>query len=239
MSGGRLYLPMVSHFDTQAEAILDLYRRLRPRFALPEGISMMNPYQVPETWSVASQFYQKFYGDDKPRVFIFGINPGRFGGGVTGVPFTDPIRLADKCGIPNHLRRLPELSSEFIYAMIEAYGGVKAFYGRFFFSQMSPLGFLRDGKNLNYYDDKELMRDCEPFMVSCIRRQLKTMPTFEHCFCMGEGENFKYFSRLNERHGFFKEIIPLPHPRWVMQYRRRRVGEYVGLYLEKFKKFGE
>jgi Domain of unknown function (DUF4918) len=226
---------MKRSFDTNAEAILDFYRRLRPRFALPEGISIMNPYKVAATWEVAAEFYRKFYGDSQPRVFIFGINPGRFGGGVTGVPFTDPIRLADKCGIPNHLRRLPELSSEFIYSMIEAYGGVKDFYGKYFFSQMSPLGFLRDGKNLNYYDDEQLLKDCEPFMLSGIRRQMEAMPTFELCFCMGEGENYKYFSRLNQKHEFFKEIVPLPHPRWVMQYRRRRVGEYVGLYLDKLR----
>ena len=52
----------------------------------------------------------------------------------------------------------------------------------------------------------------EPFMLECIRRQLATIPTFSTCYCLGEGTNFKYFSRINARHGFFKEIIPLPHP---------------------------
>ena len=70
-------------------------------------------------------------------------------------------------------------------------------------------------------------------MLRCIRRQLETMPAFPVCFCLGEGENFKYFSRVNERNRFFTEIIPLPHPRWVMQYRRRRVGDYVELYVDK------
>ena len=61
------------------------------------------------------------------------------------------------------------------------------------------------------------------------------MPAFSTCYCLGEGENYKYFSRINERHGFFKEIVPLPHPRWVMQYRRKKVKEYVELYVEKLK----
>ena len=228
---------MVS-FDTQSAAILDFYKKLRPRFALPAGISIMNPYREPATWSVAEQFYKKFYGDGRPRGFIFGINPGRHGAGVTGIPFTDPIRLAEQCGIANDWKKQAELSSQFVYAMIDGYGGVDAFYGDYFFTAMSPLGFVRDGKNLNYYDDKELLRDIEPFVLSCIRKQLATMPTRETCFCLGEGENFKYFSRINERHGFFKEIVPLAHPRFVMQYRRKRVEEYVELYLSRLRKPG-
>ncbi|GGA96588.1 uracil-DNA glycosylase family protein [Puia dinghuensis] len=226
---------MAKSFATQAEAILDFYQHLRPRFAMGDGISIMNPYKEAATWGLTTQFYRKFYSDDRPRSFIFGINPGRHGAGVTGVPFTDPIRLAEECRIPNEMKRKAELSSEFVYAMIDGYGGVDAFYGDFFFTAMSPLGFVRNGKNLNYYDDKELLRDFEPFMLQCIRRQLETMPTTrERCFCLGEGENFKYFSKINQRHGFFKEIVPLPHPRWVMQYRRKRVGEFVELYLQRF-----
>lgn len=220
-------------FDTQSAAILDFYRTLRPRFVLPEGVSIMNPYKDPETWAVASRFYEKFYSDTLPRALIFGINPGRHGAGVTGVPFTDPIRLVDVCGIPNDWKKQAELSSQFIYTMIEAYGGAKAFYGRYFFTALSPLGFVRHGKNLNYYDDKELLRDVEPFVLKCIRMQLDTMPTYPICYCLGEGTNYGYFRRINEKHGFFREIIPLPHPRWVMQYRRKRVGDFVDLYLTR------
>jgi hypothetical protein len=220
-------------FDTQAAAILDFYRNLRPRFGLGNGIGIMNPYQEPAAWAVVQQFYLKYYSDDRPRVFIFGINPGRHGAGVTGVPFTNPIRLAEECGIPNDWKKKGELSSEFVYTVIEAVGGPVDFYGRYHFTALSPLGFVRHGKNLNYYDDKELMKAIEPFLFGCIRRQLATMPALPVCYCLGEGENYKYFSRINERHGFFKEIIPLPHPRWVMQYRRKKLRDYVDLYVNK------
>lgn len=222
-------------FETQASAILHFYRHLRPDFPLPEGVSIMNPYTNPETWKLASRFYEKFYSDMQPRALIFGINPGRHGAGVTGVPFTDPIRLDTACGIPNDWKKQAELSSQFIYAMIDAYGGTAAFYGRYFFTALSPLGFVRQGKNLNYYDDKQLMLDVEPFAVKCIRRQLETMPGYSVCYCLGEGTNYAYFRRLNEKHGFFSEIVPLPHPRWVMQYRRKKVDEYVRLYLERLR----
>jgi hypothetical protein len=223
----------------QSAAILDFYRHLDPRFALGDGIEIMNPYKDPTAWQLASLFYKKFYSDQQPRVYIFGINPGRHGAGVTGVPFTDPLRLAEECGIPNDMKKKAELSAQFVYQVIQAYGGVEAFYGRFFITALSPLGFVRHGKNLNYYDDKELTKSFEPFMLECIRRQLATIPTFSTCYCLGEGTNFKYFSRINAQHGFFKEIIPLPHPRWVMQYRRPRIREFVDLYLEKFSKISE
>jgi hypothetical protein len=223
----------VDRFDTQAAAILHFYRNLRPRFDPGKGIGIMNPYKEAAAWAVTEQFYPKFYSDNRPRAFIFGINPGRHGAGVTGIPFTDPIRLAEKCGIANGFPKRGELSSEFVYAVIDAFGGPKAFYGRFHFTAISPLGFVRDGKNLNYYDDKALVKAFEPFMLRCIRQQLATMPAYPVCYCLGEGENYKYFSRINDRYNFFADIIPLPHPRWVMQYRRKKIGEYVALYLEK------
>lgn len=226
---------MVKKFATQAQAILHFYKNQWPDFPMPEGISIMNPYQDKEALRAATAFYEKFYGDTNPRVFIFGINPGRFGGGVTGVPFTDPQKLREKCGIANEWKNLPELSSKYIYEMIEAYGGVSSFYGKFYITALSPLGYVKDGKNLNYYDDKELLRSAEPYMLQCIRRQLETMPTSSTCFCLGEGENFKQFSRINNKHQFFKEIIPLPHPRWIMQYRRKRIPEFINVYVEKLK----
>jgi len=220
-------------YATQSEAILHFYRSLEPDFKRPAGIEIMNPYLDPEAWPLTKAFYERFYSDKHPRVFIFGINPGRFGGGVTGVPFTDPIRLEDPCGIPNPWKKKAELSSLFVYEMIDAYGGVKAFYGDFFFTAMSPLGFTKNGKNLNYYDDKALLKACEPYMVSCIRRQIADMPAFSTCCCLGEGENYRQLKRINDQYNFFGEIIPLPHPRWVMQYRRKQVKEYVHLYVRK------
>ena len=67
---------------------------------------MMNPYTNGAAWEVVEKFYLKYYNDDRPRAFIFGINPGRHGAGVTGIPFTDPIRLAEKCGIAFQLTNI-------------------------------------------------------------------------------------------------------------------------------------
>jgi len=222
-------------FPTQAAAILDFYKNMRPDFKLGKGIGIMNPWLDPVAADLATTFYKKFYSDPKPRLYLFGINPGRHGGGITGIPFTDPGLLQEKCGIPNDLKRKAELSAQFVYAVIDAYGGVKDFYGDIYITALSPLGYTRDDLNLNYYDDKALLKDIEPFMIDWIRIQLATIPTGSICCCLGEGENYKQFKRLNDKHQFFREIVPLPHPRWVMQYRRKKLGEYVELYVQKLK----
>jgi hypothetical protein len=38
---------------------------------------------------------------------------------------------------------------------------------------------------------------------------------------------------LNNDHEFFNEVIPLAHPRFIMQYRRKFVAEYIDTYLKK------
>ena len=221
---------------TQSYAILNFYRNLKPDFDLPEGVEIMNPFADKDSSKLATLFYNKFYGDHHPRKFIFGINPGRFGGGVTGVPFTDPVRLQDECGIANDLPKKAELSSIFIYDVIKLYGGAAAFYKDFFITALSPLGFTKNGLNLNYYDEKALLKASEPYIVETIRTQQKEiLSKSDTCYCLGEGTNFRIFQKLNQQHGFFKEIIPLPHPRWVMQYRRKQIPHYAALYVERLK----
>lgn len=226
----------VAEIIGQAEAVLQFYQQLKPEFEKGEGIEIMNPFQSDDSWHIASTFYRKFYDDTHERVFIFGINPGRFGGGITGIPFTDPIRLESDCEIPNTFRKLPELSSVFVYEVVRAYGGAKKFYYDFLITALSPLGFTKDGTNLNYYDDKQLLKNIEPFIVECIRIQQREIRASKRCFCLGEGTNFKIFQKLNDKHGFFEEIVPLPHPRWIMQYRRKRLDEFVTQYIEKLRR---
>lgn len=215
-----------------SDKILDFYDKLNPRFSLPDGVVMMNPYLDREASEIAFRFYHRYYDDSRPRVLLFGINPGRFGAGITGIPFTDPIRLETKCGIENDLDKKPELSSEFVYEMIDAYGGVAKFYSDFFVTAICPLGFTLDGKNLNYYDDKDLQNNAEPFIVETIWQQKKITSSPEVCFSLGKGKNFTYFQRLNKKYHFFKTIIPLPHPRWVMQYRRKKKDSFIEEYVK-------
>lgn len=178
-------------------------------------------------------FYTKYFNDTKKRFFLFGINPGRFGAGVTGVPFTDPIILENVCGIKNSFQKKNELSSIFIYEMIDALGGPKKFYSKFFISSLCPLGFVKDGKNYNYYDDKKLYNAVEKHMIKAIDFQQSLLCNQAKGFSIGQGKNFKVFKALNDKHKWFDEVVPLPHPRWVMQYRRKTKATYIDEYVMK------
>lgn len=214
--------------------ILSFLFNLQFPIELPDGIEVMNPFADAETAKIVEIFYNKYYNDNNARYGIIGINPGRFGGGVTGIPFTDPIRLVKECGIENPWPRKQELSSVFVYDMINAFGGPKAFYDRFYFTAVSPLGFVRGGKNLNYYDDKVLVERIVPFTVECFRLQIALGLQTSVAFCLGEGTNYKFLSKLNMTYKLFDKIVPLSHPRFIMQYKLKTKDEYIKKYLQEF-----
>jgi hypothetical protein len=219
---------------TFADNILSFFSQLEIKAKLPKGVVVLNPYKERDTFSYCEKFYKKYYNDVNQRAIIFGINPGRHGGGVTGVPFTDPVKLEQYCKIPNPFNKKPELSADFIYTMIDSLGGAEKFYRHFYISAVSPLGFTLEGRNMNYYDNKELQHALRPFVLDSLEKQLLFGINSEVCYCLGEGENFKYISKLNDEYKFFRKVIPLAHPRFIMQYRRKKIAEYVNDYREKF-----
>jgi hypothetical protein len=217
-----------------SQKVLSFFKTLKIPSTLPKGVEVLNPYNNPATFELCKHFYNQYYADLNFRKIILGINPGRLGAGLTGIPFTDPIKLKDVCEIDTMLPRKAELSADFIYLMIKAYGGPASFYKNFYFSSVSPLGFTKEGKNLNYYDDKKLTETLTPFILSCMTKQLKFGITTKSAYCLGEGENYKFLSKLNAQHHFFENIIPLAHPRFIMQYKRKNLNKYIDQYIEAF-----
>lgn len=218
-----------------SDNIINFLFSLKIPFKLPKDIEVLDAHQREDVQQACNSFYKKFYNDSEKRHVLIGINPGRFGGGITGIPFTDPVRLEKICGInpANHWQKKQELSSVFIYEMIEVFGGPEKFYKQFYFSSVSPLGFTKNGKNLNYYDDKSLLKKIEPFVIDCMNKQIQFGLHTEICFCIGEGENLKYFQKLNTRFKWFDKIESLSHPRFIMQYRLKRKHEFIDQYIQK------
>lgn len=218
---------------TWAKQIIAFNQSLKIEAKLPKGVVVLNPFADKVTLELSKKFYNKYYNDNNPRTLILGINPGRFGAGLTGVPFTDPKKLEERCGIVNTLPKKAELSADFIWMMIDACGGPEIFFGRYYISSISPLGFTLNGKNLNYYDDKQLEQAITPFAVKALRKQISFGLQTDVCYCLGEGKNVQFLTRLNEEQHFFKTLISLPHPRFIMQYRRKRLDEFLMLYTGK------
>ncbi len=201
----------------------------------------MNPFKEnKKIIPLSSGFYRKYYSDNMNRHMILGINPGRFGGGVTGIPFTDSKRLIDKCKLTFDGKQTHELSSVFVYEMIEAFGGVAEFYKKFYINSVCPLGFTATGNkgkevNYNYYDSKELTKAVFKFIVGSIKKQISFGIETDVCFCFGNGKNEKFLRLVNDENNFFKKIIALEHPRYIMQYKARSKQFYIDKYLSSFR----
>ena len=163
---------------TFADKVIQFNKQLDFKGDLPPGISIMNPFKEnPQVNILMEQFYKKFYNDDNKRHIILGINPGRFGGGVTGIPFTDSKRLKSVCDINYDGKETHEPSSVFVYDVIEAFGGAAKFYKHFYINSICPLGFTATGQNgkeinYNYYDSKALTAAVYDFIIENIKKQI-------------------------------------------------------------------
>lgn len=226
---------------TFAERVIRFNRDLvytgRP---LPAAIRILNPFRdSPVAGDISGRFYRAYYDDNAPRHLILGINPGRFGAGLTGIPFTDPKRLVSECGIPYTGKVTHEPSSVFVYDMIRAYGGPVAFYRKFYINSLCPLGFTtvqENGreKNYNYYDSPALTAAVSDYIVENIRTQIGLGCATDVCFCFGTGQNERYLRKVNAEQGFFARIVALEHPRFIMQYKQKSKSEYIQRYLAAF-----
>ncbi|MBN2486571.1 MAG: DUF4918 family protein [Bacteroidales bacterium] len=197
------------------------------------GITVMNPYTNKHVRDINRQFYSKFYNDTYNRVLVLGINPGRFGGGITGISFTDPVVLEARLDISNNFKKTPELSATFVHEAINKFGGPQVFYRKFIVSAVCPLGFIKNNVNINYYDDRQLLRLTMPFIIDKLNRQ-KQIAGSNNCICIGMGKNLDILKEINKTHNFFETIHALPHPRWVMQYRRKETNRYLNEYNQLF-----
>tara|TARA_B100002052_G_C15785033_1_gene553501 strand:- start:89 stop:763 length:675 start_codon:yes stop_codon:yes gene_type:complete len=217
-----------------SDKIIKFYDNLR-KVVTKNNIAVLDPYTNSSVKKIYRNFYNKYFDDTKKRIILFGINPGRLGGGITGIPFTDPYNLKVKCGINSDFNMKKELSSKFIYEMIEGYGGTNMFYKKFFISSICPYGFTLNGKNLNYYDDNDLFNKWKNQIVKWIRFQIENIGSNKTCIIIGKGKNQKFFEILNKEYKFFDEIIALPHPRWILQYRSKEKNLYIKNYIKTLK----
>jgi len=123
----------------------------------------------------------------------------------------------------------------FVYEVI-GNGRAQSFYKHFIIQSICPLGFTirnKKGKdvNYNYYDDKKLQKAAMPFIVESLYKMLELGINRETVFCFGAGKNLQFIEKLNSEHKVFKEIIPLEHPRFIMQYKSKHKEEYIDKFV--------
>lgn len=214
-----------------ADRLLRFLTEFPVSLPLPEEVVAYSPYQDATPRELLTQFAQRYYTGDQPRVALLGINPGRLGNGRTGVAFTDPVALS-AWGIANELPPRREPSSEFVQAVVLAMGGPAAFYEHFFLGSLYPLVLLRNGLNYNFYDSPAVTAALWPSIQEAMRHQVHEVGLARHAaICLGQ-RNGKYLWKLNEELHLFDQIHVLDHPRYLMQYKRRALSENVARYVE-------
>ena len=55
-------------------------------------------------------------------------------------------------------------------------------------------------------------------------------------YCIGSGDNYNFLLELNNKYHLFGKIIPLEHPRFIMQYNSKNKDYYINKYLDAFNK---
>ncbi len=111
------------------------------------GISILSDFM--QNWESIERFNKKYYGEKLPKTVLCGINPGKNGAGKTGVPFLDFKSLSK---IMDDIdRNDTERSAQFFYDVVKEIG-VSSFYKSFYVTNISWVGYLKSGKNLNYHD---------------------------------------------------------------------------------------
>lgn len=195
------------------------------------GVEVINPYEKDDVKEIVKNFYTKFYNDQNERLFIIGINPGRFGGGLTGIAFTDPVALRQHCGIENRFGDRRELSSKFIYSIVKEFDGAEKFFSKVFLTALYPFAIIKNGKNYNYYDEKSLAEALRAEIIKNVERQINFGARRDLSILLGK-KNADYFLTINDEYNFFKKIIVLEHPRYIMQYKLKQIDGYIHKYYE-------
>jgi hypothetical protein len=218
-----------------AEEVVEFNENLKYSGKLPSDFQVLNPYlDNPETMVVMQKFYHKYYSDSNQRKFLIGINPSRHGAGVTGVPFTDTKRLESVCGIKMESAYTHEISSVFMYDMIEEYGGAEEFYKDVYINSPFPLAIVRKSKgkwiNANYYDDKELFKDVKDFMIDSLKKHISLNLDTSEVFVLGK-KNADFISKLNKEADLFDKMTVLEHPRYIQQYKSKEKQLYIDKYI--------
>lgn len=225
---------------TVAQEILEFNDNLgRVSLEVLKGFNLINAFNGANKDTVKRvlyKFYTKYYNDTDKRFMILGSSPARRGTALTGVPFEDVKYLQKDTGISLDVFGANKRSSSFLYEVMEKYGGRQKFYKQFYMNFVCPLGVEKinlkgNWVNCNYYENAALKKCLHPFIVDSLRCQIDFNIDTTVCFCIGSGENFKFLTNINNKHHFFDTIVPLEHPRFIMQYNADRKEEFMQKYV--------
>ena len=173
---------------------------------------------------IAEQFWQQYVPEPLPQTVIVGLNPGRMGAGLTGVPLLDFRSLTNLLPDARLPRNDTEPSANFFHRVAQHIGAEK-FYRQFYVSNVSAVGYLRDNKNCNYHD----LPDAAQQIVEQRFRDEMAVVAPKRIIALGR-EVEATVQRLYDDGAI--RISHLPHPSWIMTYRLREAQSWVRRYTQ-------
>lgn len=219
--------------------IIDYYKWLSlQNIELFDKYKIVNPYKQERIIKIVEVFYNKYFDDNHNRYLILGASPARRGTSATGIPFEDEEHIYKLTGESINNFYINKNSSNFLYDVMEDYGGIDKFYSDFFLRFVCPLGIVNINNknnevNVNYYENRKLQSYLNDFIKKSLDELIKIGINREVCYCIGSGENYQYLLKLNEENHYFKRIVALEHPRYIMQYNKDKTAFYMNKYLNE------
>ncbi len=219
--------------------IIDYYKWLSlQNIELFDKYKIVNPYKQERIIKIVEVFYNKYFDDNHNRYLILGASPARRGTSATGIPFEDEEHIYKLTGESINNFYINKNSSNFLYDVMENYGGIDKFYSDFFLEFVCPLGIVNINNknnevNVNYYENRKLQSYLNDFIKKSLDELIKIGINREVCYCIGSGENYQYLLKLNEENHYFKRIVALEHPRYIMQYNKDKTAFYMNKYLNE------
>ena len=142
--------------------IIDYYKWLSlQNIELFDKYKIVNPYKQERIIKIVEVFYNKYFDDNHNRYLILGSSPARRGTSATGIPFEDEEHIYKLTGESINNFYINKNSSNFLYDVMENYGGIDKFYSDFFLEFVCPLGIVNINNknnevNVNYYENRKL-----------------------------------------------------------------------------------
>ena len=216
----------MKQLTTFADKAINFFLSIKDPIPNHSEIKSLSIFQDDSVIENLNLFYQKYYSDTHKRTFVIGINPGRLGSGVTGIPFTDTHTLHTLLNISQKGTISKEPTAQFVSKLIKRYTNPADFYKKYFLTSLSPVGFTKDELNFNFYDDMNFYREIKPYLIESLEQQL-SLGALSKAIVWGKGKNYLLIKQINDEYKFFTEVIPLEHPRYVIQYKRSKLEDYV------------
>lgn len=182
--------------------------------------------------SCINLFWNRYYEKHLPKIVICGINPGRFGAGQTGIPFLDNHSLSEM-GFPVTSSDR-ERSADFFYSVVQAIG-IEVFFKTFYVTNLSAIGYIKQKKNINYYDLPKNAR--QTVFDNFLTEMDHIKPTHIITLSVLVQNDIKSLIKEGTLSSGIDCSLRLPHPAWIMTYRQKSKQVWGEIYIKALEQF--